>query len=209
VGNSLGTLNLGAILDYFLGGRFADRGGVRRTTTCWFAGAAIFLAVFALPLPEPILFGALFLAGFFELPGIGLCLHAKGLHEPLPRNGGRMDSRRRPSGRNLRASAPGSIIDRRHRLSVGVLCLCNRWCPRGSGGMDRAQAGPATAQGLVGLRPAKGPPKRQQEGPWDSTHHERGGAVHRTHTARPPLWVRSMATGRSSVTASQPWAAST
>ena len=68
VGNSLGfllTLNLGAILGYFLGGRFADRGGVRRTTIGWFAGAAIFLAVFALPLPEPILYGALFLAGFF------------------------------------------------------------------------------------------------------------------------------------------------
>ena len=25
------------------------------------------------------------------------------------------------------------------------------------------------------------------------------GAVHRTHTAPPPVWVRSMATGRSSV----------
>src|SRR3954451_1104676 len=30
----------------FLGRRFADRGGVRRTTIGWFAGAAIFLAVF-------------------------------------------------------------------------------------------------------------------------------------------------------------------
>ncbi|GHG50055.1 MFS transporter [Sinomonas cellulolyticus] len=68
VGNSLAfllTLNLGAILGYLLGGRFADRGGVRRTTIGWFAGAAIFLAVFALPLPEPILYAALFLAGFF------------------------------------------------------------------------------------------------------------------------------------------------
>lgn len=68
VGNSLGfllTLNLGAILGYLFGGRFADRGGVRRATIGWFAGAAVFLAVFALPLPEPILYGALFLSGFF------------------------------------------------------------------------------------------------------------------------------------------------
>lgn len=48
----------------FLGGRSADRGGVRRTTIGWSAGAAIFLTVFALPLPQPILYGALFLTGF-------------------------------------------------------------------------------------------------------------------------------------------------
>ena len=123
VGNSLGfllTLNLGAILGYFLGGRFADRGGVRRTTIGWFAGAAIFLAVFALSLPEPILYGPLFLAGFFVFSSsIDVC-RAKGLREPPSRNGGRMDSRLGPSGRNLRAPLPGgSRIDRRHRLSVG------------------------------------------------------------------------------------------
>jgi hypothetical protein len=39
----------------------------------------------------------------------------------------------------------GSDIDRRNRRSVGVLCRCNRWCRRGSGGMDRAHRRPATA----------------------------------------------------------------
>jgi AAHS family benzoate transporter-like MFS transporter len=111
VGNSLGfllTLNLEAILGYFLGGRFAARGGVRRTTIGWFAGAAIFLAVCALPLPEPILYGALFLAGFFVFSSQALTYaHANGLPEPPPRNGGRMDGRLGPSGRNLRASARG------------------------------------------------------------------------------------------------------
>jgi hypothetical protein len=58
------TLNLGSHPRILLAGRFADRGGVRRTTIGWFAGAAIFLAVFALPLPQPILYGALFLADF-------------------------------------------------------------------------------------------------------------------------------------------------
>lgn len=59
------TLNLGAVLGYLLGGWLADRGGVRRATVGWFAGAALFLAVFALPLPERVLYAALFFAGFF------------------------------------------------------------------------------------------------------------------------------------------------
>ena len=59
------TLNLGAILGYLLGGRLADRSGVRGATIGWFCGAATFLAAFSLPLPEPILYALLFLAGFF------------------------------------------------------------------------------------------------------------------------------------------------
>jgi hypothetical protein len=66
-------------------------------------------------------------------------MHAKGLPEPPSRNGGRMDS---PAwavwAQCAGFCAGGNRIDRRHRLSVGVLCLCNRWCPRGSGGMKRA-----------------------------------------------------------------------
>jgi hypothetical protein len=58
------TLNLGSHPRLFLARRFADRGGVRRTTIGWFAEAAFFLTVFALPLPQPILYGALFLAFF-------------------------------------------------------------------------------------------------------------------------------------------------
>lgn len=67
-GNSLTfllTLNLGAILGQLVGGRLADRGGARTATIRWFMGAASFLTVFALPLPEPVLYGALFMAGFF------------------------------------------------------------------------------------------------------------------------------------------------
>jgi MFS family permease len=59
------SLNLGAILGYLLGGWVADRGGVRRAAIGWFGGAAAFLAVFALPLPEEVLYAALFFAGFF------------------------------------------------------------------------------------------------------------------------------------------------
>ncbi|MGH3116058.1 MAG: MFS transporter [Streptomyces sp.] len=68
IGHSLGfllTLNLGAILGYLLGGRLADRKGVRKATIGWFVGAATFLATFGLRLPEPVLYGVLFLAGFF------------------------------------------------------------------------------------------------------------------------------------------------
>jgi MFS transporter, AAHS family, benzoate transport protein len=152
VGNSLGfllTLNLGAILGYFLGGRFAERGGVRRTTIGWFAGAAIFLAVFALPLPEPILYGALFLAGFvvFSSQALTYAYTRRVYPNHLRATGVGWTAGVGRLGAICGPLLGGSLIDRRHRLSVGVLCLCNRWCPRGSGGMDRAQADPATAQG--------------------------------------------------------------
>ncbi len=68
LGHSLGfllTLNLGAILGYLVGGRLADRKGVRTATIRWFSGAAMFLALFSLPLPEAGLYVVLFLAGFF------------------------------------------------------------------------------------------------------------------------------------------------
>src|SRR3954471_8627617 len=59
VGNPLGfllTLNLGAILGCFSEGGSLTAEEFARTPIGWFAGAAIFLAVFALPLPEPILY---------------------------------------------------------------------------------------------------------------------------------------------------------
>ncbi|MGH8866389.1 MAG: MFS transporter [Actinomycetes bacterium] len=68
LGHSLGfllTLNLGAILGYLLGGRLADRKGVRVASVGWFCGAAVFLALFSLPLPEGAMYVVLFLAGFF------------------------------------------------------------------------------------------------------------------------------------------------
>jgi AAHS family benzoate transporter-like MFS transporter len=68
LGHSLGfllTLNLGAILGYFAGGRLADRRGARTATVAWFCGSATFLALFSLPLPEAALYMVLFLAGFF------------------------------------------------------------------------------------------------------------------------------------------------
>jgi MFS transporter, AAHS family, benzoate transport protein len=117
---------------YLLGGRFADRGGVRRTTIGWFAGAAIFLAVFALPLPEPILYGALFLAGFFVFRSQALTYaytqrvypnHLRATGVGWTAGVGRL-------GAICGPLLGGSLIDRRLRLSVGVLCLCNRWCPR-------------------------------------------------------------------------------
>ncbi|GLZ50642.1 hypothetical protein Acsp07_02590 [Actinomycetospora sp. NBRC 106378] len=68
LGNSLGfllTLNLGAIIGQFLGGWLADRRGARLANISWFGGAAVFLAMFALPLPNVFLYVPLFLAGIF------------------------------------------------------------------------------------------------------------------------------------------------
>jgi len=168
VGNSLGfllTLNLGAILGYFLGGRFADRGGVRRTTIGSFAGAAIFLAVFALPLPEPILYGALFLAGFFVSSSQAL----RYAHQRVyPNHLGATGSDGQPAWAVWAQSAglcSGAAV-----LTAGIAY------PRGSmsshslvsSGQRRHGSCPGRPRNSTGFgRPSsgKGLPKRQQEGP--------------------------------------------
>lgn len=119
-----------------------------------------------------------------------------------------MDRRLGPSGRNLRASARGSPIDRRHRLSagfydvalVGVFGAAAAWIvPRQTPQQHRVWkafvrqgTAKAAAGGTVGLDPSLA---------W------RSGAPDSYDSAT--LVGQVMATGRSSVIASQPWAAST
>lgn len=59
------TLNVGAIVGLLLAGRVADRAGVRRTLVGWFAGAAVFLGLLSVRMPQVALYAAVFLAGCF------------------------------------------------------------------------------------------------------------------------------------------------
>ncbi|MEJ8278397.1 MFS transporter [Pseudonocardia spirodelae] len=59
------VLNLGAIAGLLVAGRIADRIGLRRATVGWFAAAAVFLALLAVPLPGGGIYVSVLLAGVF------------------------------------------------------------------------------------------------------------------------------------------------
>ncbi|MDL5158377.1 MFS transporter [Actinomycetospora termitidis] len=59
------ALNVGAVIGLLIGGRVADRVGVRPATIAWFAVAAVFLALLSIPLPGATVYVAILLAGVF------------------------------------------------------------------------------------------------------------------------------------------------
>ncbi|ALL75727.1 major facilitator transporter [Pseudonocardia sp. EC080610-09] len=59
------VLNVGAIAGLLVAGRVADRIGVRPATPAWFAAAALFLALLAIPLPGIGIYVSVLLAGVF------------------------------------------------------------------------------------------------------------------------------------------------
>jgi MFS transporter, AAHS family, benzoate transport protein len=59
------ALNVGAVIGLLIGGRVADRIGVRPATITWFVTAAVFLALLAVRLPGATVYVAILLAGIF------------------------------------------------------------------------------------------------------------------------------------------------
>jgi len=59
------VLNVGAVLGLLVAGKVADRIGNRRSTTAWFAGAALFLALLSIKLPGIGVYVSVLLAGLF------------------------------------------------------------------------------------------------------------------------------------------------
>lgn len=59
------ALNVGAVIGLLVGGRVADRIGVRPATITWFAVAAVFLALLSVRLPGAAVYVAILLAGIF------------------------------------------------------------------------------------------------------------------------------------------------
>jgi MFS transporter, AAHS family, benzoate transport protein len=59
------ALNVGAVIGLLIGGRVADRIGVRPATITWFAVAAVFLALLSVRLPGATVYVAILLAGIF------------------------------------------------------------------------------------------------------------------------------------------------
>jgi AAHS family benzoate transporter-like MFS transporter len=59
------ALNVGAVIGLLIGGRVADRIGVRPATITWFVTAAVFLALLAVRLPGATVNDAILLAGIF------------------------------------------------------------------------------------------------------------------------------------------------
>ena len=59
------ALNVGAVIGLLVGGRVADRIGVRPATITWFVTAAVFLALLAVRLPGATVYVAILLAGIF------------------------------------------------------------------------------------------------------------------------------------------------
>lgn len=59
------ALNVGAVIGLLIGGRVADRIGVRPATITWFAVAAVFLALLSIRLPGATVYVAILLAGIF------------------------------------------------------------------------------------------------------------------------------------------------
>ncbi|MCD2187329.1 MFS transporter [Actinomycetospora soli] len=59
------ALNVGAVIGLLVGGRVADRIGVRPATITWFAVAAVFLALLSIRLPGAAVYVAILLAGVF------------------------------------------------------------------------------------------------------------------------------------------------
>jgi MFS family permease len=59
------ALNVGAVIGLLVGGRVADRIGVRPATITWFVTAAVFLALLAVRLPGATVYVAILLAGVF------------------------------------------------------------------------------------------------------------------------------------------------
>jgi MFS transporter, AAHS family, benzoate transport protein len=59
------ALNVGAVIGLLVGGRVADRVGVRPATIAWFAVAAVFLALLSIRLPGATVYVAILLAGVF------------------------------------------------------------------------------------------------------------------------------------------------
>lgn len=59
------VLNVGAVAGLLVGGRVADRIGLRTATPAWFAAAALFLALLAVPLPGVGVYVSVLLAGVF------------------------------------------------------------------------------------------------------------------------------------------------
>ncbi|MEJ2871213.1 aromatic acid/H+ symport family MFS transporter [Actinomycetospora sp. OC33-EN08] len=59
------ALNVGAVIGLLVGGRVADRIGVRPATITWFAVAAVFLALLSIRLPGAAVYVAILLAGIF------------------------------------------------------------------------------------------------------------------------------------------------
>lgn len=59
------TLNFGGVVGLLVAGVVADRVGIRRSTVCWFAAAAVFLGLLSVRLPAIGLYAAVFLAGCF------------------------------------------------------------------------------------------------------------------------------------------------
>ncbi|HEX6341844.1 aromatic acid/H+ symport family MFS transporter [Umezawaea sp.] len=59
------TLNIGAVIGLLVAGYVADRFGVRRSTTAWFALAAVALALLSVKLPGVGVYAAVLVAGCF------------------------------------------------------------------------------------------------------------------------------------------------
>ncbi|WP_026204473.1 MFS transporter [Actinomycetospora chiangmaiensis] len=59
------ALNVGAVIGLLIGGKVADRIGVRPATITWFAVAAVFLALLSIRLPGAVVYVAILLAGIF------------------------------------------------------------------------------------------------------------------------------------------------
>ena len=78
------VLNVGAVAGLLVAGRVADRAGLRRTTIGWFALAAVFLMLLAVPLPGATIYLSVFLAGVFVFSAQVLVYAYVSRHYPPP-----------------------------------------------------------------------------------------------------------------------------